>query len=119
MTCQESEALGLGREQTCSQLTVADTYLTVVGYRTGDTEALQTLTNIVGSLNSVLCLFLQSDSSTYNVSPLGVLKANHLCLLTSLVRIDAGCITNLVSLFDGGDTVAVQTSKNLLDTTVL
>ena len=119
MTCQECEALGLGREQTCCQLAVADTNLAVVGNRTGDTEALQTLTNIVGSLNSVLCLFLQSDSGTYYISPLCVLKANHLCFLTSLVRIDAGCITNLISLFDGGDTVAVQTSKDLLDTTVL
>ena len=78
--------------------------LTVIGYRTGNAEALQTDTDVLGSLDSALVTglltLLESDGATYNVSPLGVLKADRLSLLTSLVRIDAVTVTNLVSLFN-------------------
>ena len=83
---------------------MAKTYLTVIGNRTGDAEALQTDTDVLGSLNSALVTslltLLESDGATYYVSPLGVLKADRLSLLTSLVRINAITVTNLVSLFN-------------------
>ena len=83
---------------------MAKTNLTVIGYRTGNAETLKADTDVLGSLDSALVTglltLLESDGATYNVSPLGVLKADRLSLLTSLVRIDAVAVTNLVSLFN-------------------
>ncbi len=101
------------------QLTVTDTNLAVVSNRTRDTERLQTLTDIVCCLDSILGFFLQCNGSTNYISPLCVLETDHLCLLASLVRVDASSLANFVCLLDRSDTVCVQTSENLLDTTVL
>ena len=98
---------------------MADTYLAVVGYGTGDAEALQAFADIISGLNSILCAFLECNGSTYNVGPLGILEADHLRFLTSLVGVETSLFTNFVCLFDRSDTVCVQTSKNLLDATVL
>ena len=119
MTCQEGKALCLGAEQTGCQFTVADTYLAVVSNRARNAEALQTFADVVGCLYGILCLFLQSDSGTYHVSPLSVLEANHLCLFASLVGVKACSLANLVGLLDRSNTMFVQASKNLLDSTVL
>ncbi len=86
VACQESEALGLLAQQTGSQITVTNTYLAVVSHRTRDTEGLQTDTDSLGSVSGVLAAFLQRDSGTYYVSPLGVLKTNTLGLLAEPPR---------------------------------
>ena len=119
MAGEESEALGFGREQTGCELAVADTYLTVVGYGTGDAESLQALADVFGSLNSVFCLLFKRNGSTNNVCPFSIFKANHLRFFTGLIRIEASGFTDLVGFFDRSDAVCVKTSENLLDTTVL
>ena len=119
VTSEEGEALSLRREQTCCKATVTDTNLTIVSYRTRDAECLKTFANVLSSFNSVLSLFLQCDSSTYNVSPLSVLKADHLCAFALHVRINAVRFANLVSLFNIFDAVLIKSSENLLHATVL
>ena len=86
---------------------MTDTYLTVVSYRTRDTEGLQTDTDSLGSVSGVLAAFLQRDCRTYYIRPLGVLKTNTLGLLAGQIRIEAVLLANLVSLLDGSDTVSV------------
>ena len=107
VACQESKALGLLAQQTSCQVTVTDTYLTVVSYRTRDTECLQTDTDSLGSVSGVLAAFLQRDCRTYYIRPFGVLKTNTLGLLAGQIRIEAVLLANLVSLLDGSDTVSV------------
>ena len=73
------------------------TYLAVVSHRAGDTECLQTDTDSLGSISGVLATFLQGDSGAYNISPLGVLEADTLCLLACQIRIEAVLFADLVS----------------------
>ena len=96
VTSQEGEALSLLAEQTGSQVTMTQTHLTVVGNRTGDTEALQTDTDSLGSVSGSLHTLLDSDSGTTNVCPLSVLEANALCVLTHLIGVNTSFFTNLV-----------------------
>jgi hypothetical protein len=98
---------------------VANTNLTVIGYRAGDAECLQAFADVFGSFNSVFCLFLQCDGCAYNVSPFCVFEANHLGAFAFHVWIDAVRFANLVSLFDIFDAVFVESSENLLHATVL
>ena len=98
---------------------MSDADFAVVSDGAGDAEALETFANVVGSLDSVFCSFFEGDGSTYNVCPFSVFEANHLSLLTGFVRVETCFFTNFVGFFDGSDTVCVQTSKNLLDATVL
>ena len=119
MTSQEGEALSLLAQQTGSQVTMTDTYLAVVSHRTGDAESLQTDTDSLGSISSIRATLLQSDGATYYISPLGVLKTDHLRLFAGLVRIQASCFADGISLFDVLDTIFVQGSENLLHSAVL
>ena len=119
MAGQESEALRLFAEQTGCQVSVSDTYFTVIGHRTRNTESLQTDTDSFGSVGCILASLLQCDGRTYHVSPLCIFEANHLGFFASLVRIQTSFFTDFVSLFNIFDTVFVQCSQNLLDTTVL
>ena len=48
---EEGETLCFGREKACGKLTVADTYLTVVGYGAGYAERLQAFTDVFGGPN--------------------------------------------------------------------
>ena len=98
---------------------MAESDLTVIGDRTGDAEALQAFANIFCSLDCIFCLFLQRDGGAYDIGPLRVFEAYHLGLLTSLVRIETCCVTDLVGFFDILDAVFVERSENLLDTAVL
>ena len=86
---QEGEALCLFAEQTCCQITMSQTYLTVVSHTSGDAESLQSDTDGLGALGSALAALLDSDSSTGDVSPLCIFKADALCVLANLIRIDA------------------------------
>ena len=60
VTGQEGEAFGLFAEQTGSEVTVTETYFTVVGNRTGDTERLQTDTDGFGSVGAFLQPFFKA-----------------------------------------------------------
>ena len=55
---------------------MTDTYFTVVSHRARNTECLQTDTDGFGSIGSILAAFLDSDGTTYNISPFCVLKAD-------------------------------------------
>ena len=119
MTCQESKTLSLFAEQHGSQITVTDTYLAVVGYRTRNTKRLQTDTDCFGSICSILAAFLDSDGTTYNISPFCVLKADRLSLFTRLIRIESGSFADGVSFLYVFDAVGVQGFDDTFDTTVL
>ena len=119
VTSQEGEALSLLAEQTGSQVTMTQTHLTVVGNRTGDTEALQTDTDSLGSVSGSLHTLLDSDSGTTNVCPLSVLEANALCVLTHLIGVNTSFFTNLVGFLNTIDAILFQSSKNLVDTALL
>ena len=119
VTSQESEALSLLTQQTSSQVTMTNTYLTVVSHRTRDAEALQTNTDSLGSISSSLYTFLDSDSSTTNICPLGILKADTLCFLAHQIWVNTSLFTNLVGLFNTVDAILLQSCKNLVDTAFL
>ena len=105
MTSQESEALCIFAEQTGSQVTVADTYLTVVSYRTCDTECLQTDTDCLSSVSSICATLLDSDGSTYYVCPASVFETDRLSFLTHCIRIDTLGVADSLCVFDTVDTI--------------
>ena len=115
---QEGEALGLFTEQTGCQITMTQTYLTVVSHTSGDAESLQTDTDGLGALSSTLAALLDSDSSTGNVSPFCILKADALCVLANLIRIDAQLVANFVCLFEVLDAIGLEGSVDLCLTTL-
>ena len=119
VTCQESEALGFLAEKASGKVSVTKTNLTVVGNRARDTERLETDTDSLGSVGSILAALLDSDGSTYHVSPLSVLEADGLSFLASEIRIDTGFLANFVSFLNVFDSVLIQSSDNLLDATIL
>ena len=119
VTSEESEALCLFTEKTTTEVTMADTNLTVVSYRTLDTECLKTLTNSLCTLSSALAALLDSNSSTSYICPLCILKTNILCLSANLIRINTEIFTNLVSLFEVLDAILLENSVYLCLTTVL
>ena len=119
MAGQESEALGFLAEKASGKVSVTKTNLTVVGNRTWDTERLETDTDGLGSVGSILAALLDGDGSTYHVSPLSVLEADGLSFLASEIRIDAGFLANFVSFLNVFDSVLIQSSDNLLDATIL
>ena len=98
---------------------MADTDLTVVGNRTGDAEALQTNTDSLSSVSSILHALLNGDGGTADVCPLSVLEADALRVLTHLVRIYTCLVTNLVGFFNAVDAILLQSSKNLVNTALL
>ena len=119
VSSQEGETLSLLAQQTSSQVTMSDTNLTVISHRTWDAEALQTDTDSLSSLSSSLHALLDGDSSTANISPFGILKADTLSVLANLIRINTCFFANLISLFDILDTILVKRSNHLLDTALL
>ena len=116
---QEGEALSLFAEQTGCQVAVAQTYLTVVSDTSGDAESLQPDTDSLSALSSVFAALLDSDSSTGNISPLCILKADALCVLANLIRIDAQLVANFVCLFEVLDAIGLEGSVDLCLTTLL
>ena len=119
VTCQESETFSFFTQQHSSQVTMTDTNLTVVGYRTRDTECLQTDADSFGSVSCIFATFLDSDSSTYYVSPLSIFKTDRLSFFTRFIRINSSSFADSVSFFDVFDTVSVQGFDDTFDTAVL
>ena len=119
MSCQESEALGLFAEQTCSEVTVTDTYFTIVGYRTRNAECLQSDTDSFGCVSRVLATFLEGDSGAYYVSPFSVLEADALGLFASHIRVEAILFAYLVCFFDRLNAISIEGSENLFLAAVL
>ena len=119
MAGEECETLCLLAEQTCSEVTVAKTNLTVVGNRTRDAECLQTHADSLCTISSSLAAALDGDGSTANVCPLCILEADTLSVLTHLIRINTCSLANLVSLFYALDTLSVEGSENLRLATLL
>ena len=119
VTCQESETFSFFAQQHSSEVTMADTNLTVVSYRTRDAESLQTDTDSFSSFSSVCATFLDSDCTTYHIRPFCIFKTDRLSFFTRFIRIKSMSFTDSVSFFDIFDAVSVQGSDNLFDTTVL
>ena len=57
---------------------MTETNLTVLGNRTGNTEALETDTDSGSGVGSLCATHLDSDSCAYSVSPDSIFKANGL-----------------------------------------
>ena len=112
MACQEAEALGILFQKHLSKVSMSQTYLTLVCYRTRNTESLKALSDGCSSLGSLAAVLLDCDSGAYDVSPACVLKADRLNALDLVVYIQSGVLRNLLSFLDGSNAIAVQ---NLID----
>jgi len=119
VTCKECETFSFFAKQHSSQVTMTDTNLTVVSYRTRDTECLQTDTDSFSSFSSVCAVLLKSNCSTYHISPFCVFKTDRLSFFTRFIRIKSGSFADCVSFFDVFDAVSVQGFNDTFDTTVL
>ena len=98
---------------------MTETYLTVISNRTGNAERLKTYTDFFGSLSSGLNLIFECDSTTYNISPSSVFKADRLNAFNDIVSVNTGFVANFFSLFNGGNTVFCEFCVNLIYSSVL
>ena len=98
---------------------MTDTYLAVVGNRTGDAERLQADADSLGSVSSSLHTLLDGDGSTADVCPLGILEADALGFLTHQVGVYTCLVANLVGLFNTIDPVLFQSGQYLIHTALL
>ena len=119
MACQKGKALGLLTQQSCAQVTVADTNLTVVGNRTGNTEGLQAEADLFCCVSCVCYAVLDGDCRADNVCPTCVFKADRLNALYHVIYINALFVTNLFCLFNRGDAVLFQLSIDLVDSSLI
>ena len=115
MSGEECEALGLLAEQACREVAVSETYLAVVGDRTGDAECLQSLAYRLGGLGCGLHAFLDSDCGAYDIGPLRVLEADLLGVLAHLVGVDALLGADCLGLVDVLDAVFVESGVDLIN----
>ena len=119
VACEECEALGLLAQKTCGQITVTQTYLAVIGYRSGDAEGLKTLADSLGGVGGVGAALRDGDGGAHDVSPLGVLEADGLRLLTHLVRIDALGVADGLGLLDAVDSVLGEHLVDVVDSALV
>ena len=112
VACQEAEALGVLLQEHLSKVSMSQTYLTLVSYRTRDTESLQALSDGGGSVGSLAAALLDGDSRAGDVSPACVLKADRLNALDLVVYVQSGVLCNLLCFLERSNAIAVQ---NLID----
>ena len=89
------------------------TNLSLVSYRTRDTESLKSLADSSSSVSSSCAALLDSDSAAYCVSPLSVLEADGLDLLNFMIDVKTLCLADVSTFLDGVDAVVLQNSKDL------
>ena len=84
---------------------MTETYLAVVGNRSGDAECLQTFADSLCRVGCVYATLLDSDSRAYDVSPLRILEADRLRLLAHLVGIETFLLANRFRILNTVDTI--------------
>ena len=92
---------------------MSKTYLTSVSNGTGNAESLETFTDCSSSVSSSSAVLLDCDSSAYCVSPLSVLEADRLNAFDEVINIKTSVLCDLLSLFDGSNTVFSELSVDL------
>ena len=92
---------------------MAETNLTSVSNRTGDAESLEAFTDCSSSVSSSSAVLLDCDSSTYCVSPLSVLEADRLNAFDEVINIKTCVLCDLLSFFDGSNTIFSELSVDL------
>ena len=112
MACQEAEALGILFQKHLSKVSMSQTYLTLVCYRTRNTESLKAFSNSCCCVRCLTAALLDGDSSACDVSPACVLEANRLNALYLIVYIQSGILCNLLCFLERSNAIAVQ---NLID----
>ena len=115
MTGQESKATGLLTQEHGAQVAVAQTDLTLIGYRTGDTEGLKSLANSFGGLCGRLDALLDGDGGAHGVSPGGVFKADGLNALYDTVCIHTCGVADGFGILHILDAVLVEHGEDLID----
>ena len=105
MSRKEAETIGIVREEHCAEIAVAQTYFTVFGNRTGNTERLKTHADLFSRLGSLFRAALYSDSRAYGVRPDCVFKADGLGASYYIVAINALCKADFLTFFYGLDSV--------------
>ena len=76
---------------------MAQSYLTLVSYRTGDTEGLKSLADGCSCVGGSAAVLLDGDGRAGDVGPAGVFKADGLDLLNLSVYIQSCILCNLFS----------------------
>ena len=107
MACKETETVCILFQKHLSQISVSKTNLTLVCYRTRNTECLKALTDSCGSVSSLSAALLDRDGSAYCISPARILKADRLDLLNLSINVKACIFCNLFSFLDRSNAIAV------------
>ena len=119
MTCQEAEALGLFFEEHLAEVAVAETDFSVVGDGAGDAEGLKAFADGGSSVRSFSAALLDGDGGADGVSPCGVFEADRLDALDHVVDLEACVFGDLLCFFDVLDTILVQDSGDLIDSSLV
>ena len=100
MSGQEGKAFRFFTQQHGCQIAVSQSYLTVIGNRTGDAKSLQTFTNGFGDIISGLIAFRNGNRRSDNICPAGIFKTDRLNAFYDLIDIHTQIIHYLFCFFD-------------------
>src|SRR5699024_1138066 len=98
---------------------MAQTYFTLVGNRTRDTEGLKALSDGCCSVCGSSAAFLDGDGCACNISPACVLKTDGLDAFDHVVNFQACIFGDLLCFFQRRDSVAVQNLVDLINSSLI
>ena len=78
VACEKCKALCVFVQQHCTEIAVAEADFALVRNRTGDTERLKTLSDVLCGFGCIFCACLDCDRSTDGVCPNCIFKSNGL-----------------------------------------
>ena len=119
MPCQEAEAVRILLQKHFAQISMTKTHLTGIRNGAGNTKCLKPLADCRSCLGRLAAVLLDSDSRAYGISPARVFKADGLNLLNLIVYVKTCVLCDLLRFFDRGDAIAVQHSRNFINTSFI
>ena len=119
VTSQECEAAGILGQQHSSQVTMAQTYLTMVSNGTRYAESLEAFANSLSSVYSAGAALLDCNSCTKSISPLCVLEADWLQVSYDSCRVKALLLADVRSCFNRWNVVFLTNFVDTVNTALI
>ena len=98
---------------------MSQTHLTLVGNGAGNTEALQSFADCRSRFTCLTTVLFDGNGSSDRVCPAGIFKTDRLYALYQVVNIQTGILGNLLRLFDGIDSVALQYAVDFINSSFI
>ena len=119
MTCQECETFCIFFQKHLTQVTMSQTYFTLICYRSWNTESLQTFADSCCCFRSFCTAFFDCDCCTCDVCPASVLKTDWLDAFDLIVYVQTSIFCDFLCFFQRSDSIAVQDSIDFINSSFI